>query len=109
MIELLAQRYPERDLRTNVEFYAGVVMESCGLPASLFTAAFATSRIVGWGAHVLEQADDHPHPAPERPLHRSRGTRAPAHQLSGTNRGVHTSLGVWTMVNTGGGDDGPHG
>ena len=74
MIELLAQRYPERDLRTNVEFYAGVVMESCGLPANLFTAAFATSRIVGWGAHVLEQADD---PRILRPSARYTGPDAP--------------------------------
>ncbi len=58
IVELLAERHPERDLRTNVEFYAGVVMESCGVPSSLFTPAFATSRIIGWGAHVLEQADD---------------------------------------------------
>jgi citrate synthase len=58
IVELLAERHPERDLRTNVEFYAGVVMESCGVPSSLFTPAFASSRIVGWGAHVLEQAAD---------------------------------------------------
>ncbi len=58
IVELLAERHPERDLRTNVEFYAGVVMESCGVPSSLFTPAFATSRIVGWGAHILEQAAD---------------------------------------------------
>ncbi len=74
VIELLAERYPERDLRTNVEFYAGVVMESCGLPANLFTAAFATSRIVGWGAHVLEQADD---PRILRPSARYTGPQAP--------------------------------
>jgi citrate synthase len=58
IVELLAERHPERDLRTNVEFYAGVVMESCGLAPSLFTPAFATSRIVGWTAHVIEQAAD---------------------------------------------------
>jgi citrate synthase len=58
VVELLAERHPERDLRTNVEFYAGVVMESCGLPPTMFTPAFACSRIVGWGAHVVEQAAD---------------------------------------------------
>ena len=58
-----------------MEFYAGVVMESCGLPASLFTAAFASSRIVGWGAHVLEQADD---PRILRPSARYTGPEAPA-------------------------------
>jgi citrate synthase len=58
VVELLAERHPERNLQTNVEFYAGVVMEGCGLPPTMFTPAFACSRIVGWGAHVVEQAAD---------------------------------------------------
>jgi citrate synthase len=58
VVELLAERHPGRNLQTNVEYYAGVVMEACGLPSSLFTPAFCTSRIVGWGAHILEQAAD---------------------------------------------------
>ena len=47
---------PDRDLRTNVEFYAGVVMERCGIPRELFTSTFAVSRTAGWCAHALEQA-----------------------------------------------------
>ena len=43
-------------IQTNVEFYAGVVMEQCGLPRSMFTPTFNVSRIIGWCAHVLEQA-----------------------------------------------------
>jgi citrate synthase len=74
-VELLAERHPERNLQANVEFYAGVVMEACGLPSSLFTPAFATSRIVGWGAHVVEQsADTHI----LRPASRYTGPDAPA-------------------------------
>src|SRR4051794_6869803 len=54
----LAELKPGRELHTNVELYAGVVMEQCGLPRELFTPTFATSRVVGWCAHILEQASD---------------------------------------------------
>jgi citrate synthase len=55
-LALLAEHRPGRPLRTNVEFYAGVVMRTCGIPPELFTPLFATSRLVGWCAHALEQA-----------------------------------------------------
>lgn len=55
VIATLAELKPHADLHANVEFYAGVVMELCGLPRSLFTPTFAVARTVGWGAHVLEQ------------------------------------------------------
>jgi citrate synthase len=53
---VLAELKPGRELHTNVEYYAGVVMEQCGVPRELFTPTFAVSRVVGWCAHVLEQA-----------------------------------------------------
>jgi citrate synthase len=56
VVELLAELKPGRDLRTNVEFYAGVVMELCGIPRPMFTPTFASSRVIGWCANVLEQA-----------------------------------------------------
>lgn len=56
--ELLAELKPGRELHTNVEFYAGVVMELCGIPRSMFTPTFAAARVVGWTAHILEQAAD---------------------------------------------------
>lgn len=56
--ELLAELKPGRELHTNVEFYAGVIMELCGLPRSMFTPTFAAARVVGWTAHILEQAAD---------------------------------------------------
>lgn len=56
-LDILDNRYPERRLRTNVEFYAGVVLHEIGLPAELFPPTFAVSRMVGWMAHVLEQVD----------------------------------------------------
>jgi citrate synthase len=54
----LAQHRPARPLHANVEFYAAVVMEQCGIPRHLFTPTFALARTVGWTAHVLEQARD---------------------------------------------------
>ncbi len=47
---------PDRVLRANVEFYAGVVMHECGIPRAMFTPTFAVSRAMGWTAHILEQA-----------------------------------------------------
>ncbi|MEV0923876.1 citrate synthase/methylcitrate synthase [Streptomyces spongiicola] len=55
---LLAELKPGRELRTNVEFYAGVVMELCGLPREMFTPTFCAARVVGWSANILEQARD---------------------------------------------------
>ncbi|MFD9070411.1 citrate synthase/methylcitrate synthase [Streptomyces lasiicapitis] len=55
---ILAELKPGRELHTNVEFYAGVVMELCGLPREMFTPTFASARVIGWGANILEQAED---------------------------------------------------
>ncbi|MFH8337924.1 citrate synthase/methylcitrate synthase [Streptomyces sp. AM6-12] len=55
---VLAELKPGRELHTNVEFYAGVVMELCGLPREMFTPTFAAARVVGWSANILEQAAD---------------------------------------------------
>ena len=56
--KVLAELKPGRELHTNVEYYAGVVMELCGLPRTLFTPTFAASRVIGWCAQILEQARD---------------------------------------------------
>ncbi|MFF5023305.1 citrate synthase [Streptomyces collinus] len=55
---ILAELKPGRELHTNVEFYAGIVMELCGLPREMFTPTFAAARAVGWSANILEQAAD---------------------------------------------------
>lgn len=47
-----------RRLVPNVDLYAPVVLEGCGVPRSLFTATFAAARIVGWCAHAIEQASE---------------------------------------------------
>jgi citrate synthase len=55
---VLAELKPGRELHTNVEFYAGLVMELCGLPREMFTPTFAAARVVGWSANIVEQAED---------------------------------------------------
>ena len=71
---VLAELKPGRELHTNVEYYAGVVMELCGIPRELFTPTFAASRTVGWCAQVLEQSAD---TAIIRPSARYVGPEAP--------------------------------
>jgi citrate synthase len=58
IVDVLAELKPGRNLYANVEFYAGVVMELCGLPRPMFTPTFAVSRVIGWSANILEQATD---------------------------------------------------
>ncbi|MGP4085954.1 citrate synthase/methylcitrate synthase [Streptomyces sp. KR55] len=71
---ILAELKPGRELHANVEFYAGVVMELCGLPREMFTPTFAAARVVGWSANILEQAQD---PKIIRPAARYVGPGAP--------------------------------
>jgi citrate synthase len=56
-LRLLAEHKPDRVLKTNVEYYASVVLDGVGLPPDLYTPAFAVARTAGWCAHVLEQAE----------------------------------------------------
>ena len=58
VVDVLNELKPGRNLYANVEFYAGVVMDHCGLPRELFTPTFASSRVIGWCANILEQAAD---------------------------------------------------
>lgn len=58
VVDVLAELKPGRQLYANVEFYAGVVMDRCGLPPEMFTPTFASSRVIGWCANILEQAGD---------------------------------------------------
>jgi citrate synthase len=55
-LRVLAEKYPDRPLRTNVEYYAAPVLMGVGLTPDLFPAAFSLARHAGWTAHVLEQA-----------------------------------------------------
>ncbi len=45
----------EKGLLPNVDFYSATVYYSMGIPIDLYTPIFATSRISGWLAHIMEQ------------------------------------------------------
>jgi citrate synthase len=55
-LRTLEERYPDRPLKTNVEFDTAAVLQGVGLPPDLFPATFAVARTAGWTAHALEQA-----------------------------------------------------
>ena len=55
-LRVLAEKHPERPLKTNVEFYAAPVLMGVGLTPDLFPATFSLARTAGWTAHALEQA-----------------------------------------------------
>lgn len=57
-IRLLEEYKPGRRLYTNVEFYAAAIFRAVNLPEALYTPTFTASRVAGWSAHVLEQADN---------------------------------------------------
>jgi len=57
-LQILHEAHPERPNATNVDFWASVVLTGAGIPKELFTCLFATSRVVGWTAHVLEALVD---------------------------------------------------
>ena len=60
IIRVLDEVKPGRNLRTNVEFYTALVLQSIGLKPATFVAMFACGRAAGWAAHVIEQhAEDH--------------------------------------------------
>jgi citrate synthase len=54
-VRLLAERYPDRNLKTNVEFYTALLLHGLRISTDLFTPTFAISRVAGWIAHILEQ------------------------------------------------------
>lgn len=51
----LTDRYPDRPLRTNVEFWSAVVLDFAEVPAHMFTSMFTCARTAGWSAHIVEQ------------------------------------------------------
>jgi len=55
MIDIMKER---KGLSINVDFYSASLYTYLGLPADLFPALFALSRIAGWTAHVMEQYGD---------------------------------------------------
>ena len=56
LLAALQAHRPDHPIQANVEYYAAVVLELCGVPRAMFTPSFTVSRVVGWTAHILEQA-----------------------------------------------------
>ena len=51
----LARFRPAKTLHPNLEIYAALLLDVCGVPRDAFTATFATARAAGWLAHAMEQ------------------------------------------------------
>lgn len=50
--------HEKKKIFPNVDFYAAVTLNALGVPFEFFTPFFASSRISGWTAHVIEQYED---------------------------------------------------
>lgn len=57
-INTLKEYKPNQKLYTNVEYYAAAILKSLNIDPELFTAIFSSSRIAGWCAHAIEQANN---------------------------------------------------
>ncbi|MEK7390191.1 MAG: citrate synthase/methylcitrate synthase [Elusimicrobiota bacterium] len=54
-VRVLEELKPGRNLKTNVEFYTALVLQSIGLQPDQFVSMFACGRVAGWCGHVMEQ------------------------------------------------------
>lgn len=50
--------HEKKKIFPNVDFYAAVTLNALSVPSEFFTPFFASSRISGWTAHILEQYED---------------------------------------------------
>ncbi len=50
--------HEKKNIFPNVDFYAAVTLNALGVPFEFFTPFFASSRIAGWTAHIIEQYKD---------------------------------------------------
>jgi citrate synthase len=51
----LRELKPDYVIATNVEFYSAVVLDVAQVPPDLTPAMFASARVAGWAAHILEE------------------------------------------------------
>lgn len=84
---VLRERRPDRQIETNVEFWAAVVLDFAGVPPEMMPAMFTCARLAGWSAHVLEQkrtgrlvrpAAQYVGPGPREPQQVAGWSRVPA-------------------------------
>ncbi len=50
--------FEKKKIYPNVDFYAAVAMDALGVSKEFFPLFFASSRISGWVAHIIEQYED---------------------------------------------------
>ncbi len=56
--ELMINKYGERGIFPNVDFYSGMIYDAMGFRTEIFTPIFATGRISGWVARALEYSTE---------------------------------------------------
>lgn len=96
----LAQRYPTRQLETNVEFYTALLLEALSIPRDVFTCAFACGRIGGWIAHAKEQLATNRLIRPMSVYRGPQGDRVRASALSADANPAPLNAGptqIWSM------------
>ena len=52
---IVEDKYGQKGIYANVDFYSGLVYRKLGIPSDLFTPLFAIARVAGWLAHWKEQ------------------------------------------------------
>ncbi|WP_129409509.1 citrate/2-methylcitrate synthase [Marinitoga lauensis] len=52
--EIVLNKFKEKKIYPNVDFYSGILYNYFGIPKDFFTPIFAMARIVGWTAHAME-------------------------------------------------------
>ncbi len=57
-VEIAMQEYAEHGIAVNVDFYACILYHLLGIPKDLFVPIFVASRMAGWVAQIIEQADN---------------------------------------------------
>jgi citrate synthase len=90
-IEELTARYPDRPLRTNVEFWSAVVLDFAEVPAHMFTSMFTCARTAGWSAHVLEQKSSTSSSGPRRRYVGPAPRRSPTSRRARCRRATRSS------------------
>ena len=76
-LRVLAEKHPDRPLKTNVEFYAAPVLMGVGLTPDLFPATFSLARTRRLDGPRPRAGREQPPDPPGRQLRRARGARPP--------------------------------
>lgn len=56
--KVVQERYADKGIWPNVDFFSGIVYAELGIPPCCFTPIFAMARVSGWLAHWLEQLEN---------------------------------------------------